>query len=207
MRRSKACLPWLAALLALAWPLALRAHQGEHPLTLRLLLKPDGLHVAMDFSLQPGEPARAWRQACDSNRDARLDAGEARACLAAQRRRWREGLGVRFGDLTPAPEERPDEGLGLVGPADSEAGLSASLQLFYPFAVGAQPVALTLRARPHQGGQDVPTFLQVGRGLRLVEHNARAFERAGFTMLEALIDLERPLALRYGRASGVGGGG
>ncbi|HOX45011.1 MAG TPA: hypothetical protein PK668_15535 [Myxococcota bacterium] len=203
----RACLPWLVALAALAWPVALRAHQGEHPLTLRMLLKPDGLHVAMDFSLPPGEPARAWREACDANRDRRLDAGEARACLAAQRAKWRAGLAVRFGEVAPAPEERPDEGLGLVGPADSQAGLSASLQLFYPFAAGAQPVALVLHARPHASGQDVPTFLQVGRGLRLHEHNARAFERAGFTMLEALVDLERPLALRYGRASGDGGGG
>jgi len=182
------------------------AHQGEHPLTLRLLLKPDGLYVAMDFSLQPGEQTRAWRQACDLNRDRRLDAGEARSCLAAQRRKWREGLTVRFGELAPAPEERADEGLGLVGPADSEAGLSASLQLFYPFAAGAAPVVLRLEARPHRSGQDVPTFLQVGRGLALLGHNARAFERAGFRMLEALVEPGRPLELRYARPPPGGGG-
>jgi hypothetical protein len=176
-----------------------RAHQGEHPLSLRLLLKADGLHAALDFALD-GEQARVWRARCDLDRDGRVDPAERAGCLQAQRARLLAGLTVRFdGQSIEARQAEPGPAR-LAEPVDSPEPVTASLQAFFPYAPGQETHTLELSARPELPGGHAPLYLQAGRGLELVAHVGLALERGGVRLIEWVLAPGQPFRAAYRRA-------
>ncbi|MBN2497124.1 MAG: hypothetical protein JXR96_21205 [Deltaproteobacteria bacterium] len=164
---------WIGSLLGLlAWPCA--AHEGYHLRSHRCLLKPDGLHYAIQYLLPAGDEARLSRRRLDANADGHLDSGERDAGLDAIQRELLSGLRVELDGVELKPRVLRRESTGLEGPAERSDFISASVQLVFDLDGGraGQVRRLVLRDQPVPAAAHIPVWIQAGKGVEIVEITA-----------------------------------
>lgn len=186
----------LACLVCVA-PAPLIAHQGHHDSSLRLLLKPDGLHVSVRYSLPAGPRAQQARMNWDENGDGRIDGGEIAAALDGVQSEFGAGLIVQVdGVLVKARTLRRDQA-GMLGPARSDGTLWVSIQLVFDFGPGPELRRLELRCSGAKGDRHVPADFQPGRGIALGVHNGHAQRRGGKVLVRFALHATRALRVSF----------
>lgn len=187
----------LVLLAALTLAPAARAHDGHHPKTLRMLLKPDGLIVSVRLDYPAGQDARQARIAWDENGDGRIDPGECERALDMVGQRSIESLVVERDQVRLQPAALRRDALGWVGPVASAEPLSASFQYCFAFFPHPGRHRLVVRDQPGGGLHHVPAQIQAGKGVRLVLPQAVPDHQNSLQMLSLLVTREAGLDVLF----------
>jgi hypothetical protein len=163
------------------------AHDGFHAQHLRLLVKPDGLHLSLRYAIGSEGLASKARSGWDQNRDGRIDRTETASALDALGRGLTADLELELDGVRLVPEIQQRDASGVEGSVVAGGGLSASFRCEIPLDLRAGPQRLSVHARGRDTSSHVPVELQVTKAVRLLEHNGLAIRSGDLVTVRAVL--------------------
>lgn len=176
-------------------PLA-QGHSGFHRKTIRVLIKPEGIHLSVQITLPAGPETRRIRRAWDSDGDGRIDEAERLAALNLLYGRYCADLVLSLDGRVHVPYRRSSDGGGLIGPAVRSDALSVSFQLELDLPDGESVHELVI-GDGRSGADHVPILLQAGRGVDLLGHDGLEKRRGDKRQVGSILDKQRRLTVSF----------